>query len=166
MDYSQQINTILSTIDSGKEKLLKQLITITTIPSPTGYEKRKIQFIKDQILKYGIKNASIDKAGNCITKLSSKSTDQKKKTILVVAHTDTACDPGEEVTITEDTKYIYGHGVCDNSTGIIGLHTTISLIKKYNITFPHDLIFGFTVGEEGLGAKRGMKQIIKDYGTR
>lgn len=44
--------------------------------------------------------------------------------------------------------------------------TTISLIKKHKIQFHHNLIFGFTIGEEGLGAKRGMKQIIKDYGKQ
>ncbi len=162
---SLYINRILSEIESKREELLRELIVVAKISSPTGHEQKKIQFIKKQILEYGIENTSIDEAGNCIAKLPAKST-KKKKTILMVAHADTACDPGTKVAITEDSKYIYGHGVCDNSAGIIGLLTTIFFIKKYNITFPHDLIFGFTVGEEGLGGKRGMKQIVKDYGKQ
>lgn len=163
---SQNVSDILSEIASKKEVLLKELIDIAKIPSPTGYEQKKIQFIKERVQKYGIKDVSIDIVGNCIAKLPSKSTTKKKKNILVVAHVDTACDPGKKVVIAEDKKYIYGHGVCDNSAGIVGLLTTISLIKSHNIVFPHNLIFGFTVGEEGLGAKRGMKQIIKEYGKQ
>jgi len=156
-----QTDNILKEIDLRKD-LLAQLVKITKIPSPTGHEEQKILFIKSKLQKYGYKNVLIDKAGNCILKLPSK-LDPKKKTILIVAHTDTACNPGKKVTITEDKKFIYGHGVCDNSAGVLSLLTSIYLINKYAIKFPHNLIFGFTVGEEGLGAKRGMKQIIKDY---
>ncbi len=148
------------------EELLELLINIASIPSPTGREQKKIQFIKEKLQEYGIKEVAIDNTGNCIAKLPTKFSNKKRKTILVVAHTDTACDPGEKVVIKDDGKYIYGHGVCDNSAGITGLLNTIALIKKHNIEFPHNLIFGFTVGEEGLGAKRGMKQIIKDYGKQ
>lgn len=160
------MQNILSEIDSKTKELLKLLIQITSIPSPQGHEQNKIQFIKGKIQEYKIADVSIDSVGNCIAKLPGKSANTKKKTILVVAHTDTACDPGDKVTIKDDGKYIYGHGICDNSAGITGLLTTITLIKKHNIQLPHNLIFGFTVGEEGLGAKCGMKQIIKDYGKQ
>lgn len=158
-------NNILLEIDKENKRLLELLIAIAKIPSPTGYEQMKINFIKEKIQSFGIKNISIDKIGNCIVKLPSK-TSKSKKTILVVAHADTACDPGKDHKITEDAKYLYGHGVCDNSAGVTGLLTTIELIKKHNLKFSNNLIFGFTVGEEGLGGKRGMKQIIKDYGNK
>ncbi|VVA44280.1 conserved hypothetical protein [Candidatus Roizmanbacteria bacterium] len=141
-------------------------ISIASIPSPTGREQKKIQFIKQKINEYGVKDTSIDNAGNLIVKLPSKSKDISKKTIWVVAHTDTACDSGEKVIIKQDEKYIFGHGICDNSTGVTALLTTIELIINNNLEFPNNIIFGFTVGEEGLGAKRGMKQIIKDYGKQ
>lgn len=160
---------ILNEIDAKSNELLKLLIEIASIPSPTGQEQKKIQFIKKKLQKYGIKEVSIDAVGNCIAKLPGKSVNKannKRKTILVIAHTDTACNPGGKVIIREDSKYIYGHGVCDNSAGIAGVLTTINLIKKFRLEFPNGLIFGFTVGEEGLGAKRGMKQIIKDYGKQ
>ncbi|MDO8610946.1 MAG: M20/M25/M40 family metallo-hydrolase, partial [bacterium] len=160
------MNNISDEIFKQQEKLLKLLILIASIPSPTGREQKKIQFINQKVNEYGVKNTSIDNAGNLIVKFPSKSKDGSKKTILVVAHTDTACDPGEKVFIRQDSKYIYGHGVCDNSTGVTALLTTIELIKNNNLEFDNNLIIGFTVGEEGLGAKRGMKQIIKDYGKQ
>lgn len=160
------MQNILQDTDNQKEELLNLLIKITSIPSPTDQEQNKIQFIKDKVQEFGIKDVSIDKIGNCIAKLPAKKAKGERKTILVVAHTDTACNPGEKVAIKEDDKYIYGHGICDNSAGITGVLASIDLIQKYKIKLPNDLIFGFTVGEEGLGAKRGMKQIIKDYGGK
>lgn len=169
--YNQLIDmhkadNIFDKISGQREKLLKLLISVASIPSPTGNEQKKIQFIKQKIDEYGVKNTSIDDTGNLIVKLPSKTKNKSKKTILVVAHTDTACDPGEKVAIKQEEKYIYGHGICDNSTGVTALLATIELIKINNLEFPNNLIFGFTVGEEGLGAKKGMKQIIKDYGKQ
>lgn len=158
------IEQINKEITNKKLLLLSLLKEVASIPSPTGSEQQKMLFLKKKLKEIDI-TASIDSIGNCIAKLPAKKT-KSKKTILVVAHADTACDPGKDHKITEDAKYIYGHGVCDNSAGVTALLSIISLIKKYKITFSNDLIFVFTVGEEGLGGKRGMKQIIKDYGSR
>lgn len=158
------IEQINKEITSKKVLLLSLLKEIALIPSPTGSEQQKMLFLKKKLKEIDTE-ALIDSIGNCVAKLPAKIS-KNKKTILVVAHADTACDPGKDHKITEDAKYLYGHGVCDNSAGVTGLLTIISLIKKHKITFSRDLIFAFTVGEEGLGGKRGMKQIIKDYGSR
>jgi len=165
MKKNKQIEQIFKEITKEKVSLFSLLKEIASIPSPTGSEKKKMLFLKEKLKEIDME-ALIDNIGNCIVKLSANASNSKKKTILVVAHADTACDPGKDHKITEDARYIYGHGICDDSTGITGLLTTISLIKKHKITFSNDLIFAFTVGEEGLGGKRGMKQIIKDYGKQ
>ncbi len=162
----KKIDYIIDKISKQQQKLLNLLISIASIPSPTGRERKKIQFIKKIIDEYEVRNTLIDNAGNLIVKFPSKSKGKSKKTILIVAHTDTACDPGEKVKIKQDDKYIYGHGICDNSSGVTALLSTIELIKKNNLEFENNLIIGFTVSEEGLGAKKGMKQIIKDYGKQ
>lgn len=156
-------NCIFSEIDKEEMHLLDLLVQLTRIPSPTGKEEQKMHVIQKFLEKNDVGNISHDKLGNTLVKLRAP-VNKGQKTILVVAHTDSACDPGKIVEIREDKKYIYGHGICDNNTGVVALLTVLSLIKKHNITFLHNFIFGFTVGEEGLGAKRGMKEIIKHYG--
>lgn len=166
-DATQAI--ILSDIKNQSPQLLKLLLSVAQIPAPTGKEQRKAEFIYSYVKKLGFQDVIIDEIGNCIVKFPatlSPIKGKKKKTLLVSAHIDTACDPGEKVTITDDGKYLYGHGVCDNSAGVTGILTTLSMIQKYHLQFPNDLIFVFTVGEEGLGAKRGMKAIIKKYGKK
>lgn len=163
MDEQPNIQPILTDISSQKNNLLKLLIEITKIPSPTGFEQKKVIYLKKFLIKLGLKNVQIDSEGNCLGEIISKNPLTDKK-ILLVAHADTACDPGKIVKIEEDKNSIYGHGICDNTAGIVGLLTTLDLIKKYNLQFNRNLLIGFTVGEEGLGAKRGMKAIIKKYG--
>jgi acetylornithine deacetylase/succinyl-diaminopimelate desuccinylase-like protein len=165
MDSTNTIDTILRQIDKDKKNVLTLLTSIARIPAPTGREQKKMQFFKKILSTYGVKKITIDDIGNCLIRIISKN-NKNKKTILVVAHADTACDPGRKVVIREDKNFIYGHGICDNSAGVVAILTTIAYIKKYKLEFPHDLIFGFTVGEEGLGAKRGMKQIIKEHGKK
>lgn len=162
---NQQIEQITKEITYEKASLLSLLKEVASIASPTGLEQKKIFFLKEKLEEMDIETF-IDGIGNCIAKLPARISKNKKKTVLIVAHADTACNPGKDHKITEDARHLYGHGICDNSAGVSGLLTAISLIKKYKITFSNDLICAFTVGEEGLGGKRGMRQIIKDYGKQ
>ena len=132
MKKNKQIEQIFKEITKEKVSLFSLLKEIASIPSPTGSEKKKMLFLKEKLKEIDME-ALIDNIGNCIVKLSANASNSKKKTILVVAHADTACDPGKDHKITEDARYIYGHGICDDSTGITGLLTTISLIKKHKI---------------------------------
>lgn len=157
------LETILNDISSTKDNLLKLLIEITKIPSPTGFEQKKVTYLKKYLNSLNLKNIHVDLEGNCLGELPSKNPGSKKK-ILIVAHCDTACDPGKVVSVKESKDFIYAHGICDNTAGIVGLLTILGMIKKYSLEFPYDLLVGFTVGEEGLGAKRGMKAIIRKYG--
>lgn len=159
------LNNIFLEIDRDQRELFDLLIQIAKIPSPTGQETTKVHYIQEMLHRMGFTNTRIDKTGNCIVSLQNIDSAQKKKKILFVAHTDTACQvDGREVQIKQDNEYIYGHGVCDNSTGVVGLLTFLNLVKKYSIRFPSDIVVAFTVGEEGLGGKRGMKEAIKRYG--
>ena len=155
------MENILNEIDSKKSIWLKLLLSITRIPSPTGKEKTRETFLKKYLNTLGFKSAKTDSIGNCVLKIDSKTKDAK--TILIVAHADTACDPGDKVLVKENKRYIYAHGACDNGAGLTGVIASLEIVKKYNLTFKNNLIIAFTVGEEGLGAKRGMKKIIKDF---
>lgn len=161
------LNDILLEIDKEEKSLFDLLIKISKVPSPTGQETDKIYLIQKILQQLGITNTKIDAIGNCIVILPGEPSSQNAKKILFVAHADTACQiDGKEVPIKQNSQYIYGHGVCDNSAGVVGLLTFFRLVKKYNIHFPHDIVAAFTVGEEGLGGKRGMKEIIKKQGEK
>lgn len=152
---NSKIIKALSYLERNQKQTLVLLKEIAQIPSSTFAEKEKITFLKNKLLSLGFYNTYIDKQSNCRGKIISSKNKQKK--ILVVAHTDTVLTPEKEIRETKD--YLFGHGVCDNSTGVVALLTILDLIKKFRISFPAQLYFAFTVGEEGLGGKRGMRFI-------
>lgn len=159
------LNDIFLEIDQEEKQLFDLLLGIARISSPTGQETKKIHHIQKIIQKLEFTNTRIDNEGNCIVMIPNNSHSAKPRKILFVAHADTACCiDSKEVPIKQNSQYIYGHGVCDNSAGIVGLLTFLKLVNKHKIHFPNDIIVGFTVGEEGLGGKRGMKEVVKKYG--
>lgn len=152
------------TLNLKEQESLELLKKIARIPSPTGFEVKKATYIKDLLKSIGIKKIFIDDENNCIAEINSYIKTKKKKNILFAAHIDTACKiDKEETPLKEDANFIYGHGVCDNSAGVVGLISALKSIKEQKIQFPNNIIVAFTAGEEGLGGKRGMRKAIKTY---
>lgn len=147
---------IISFIDSHQENFFTLLKKLTKIPSPTFFEKNKILFLKDQLSNLGI-NSWIDNVGNLNGKLITGRS--KRKKILTIAHVDTVLT--SLGVVKESKERIYGHGICDNSTGVVSLFSFLKYINKDQMNFPNDLYFSFTVREEGLGCKEGIKEVLK-----
>lgn len=145
----------LTFIEQDKTNLLQILKQIADIPSPTFSEKEKILFLKNQVSKWDY-HATTDSYGNLYGKIGNLTA--KSRRILIVAHTDTVLKPPGKV--RETKTYFFGHGVCDNSTGVLALLTILQVIKKFDLSFPSELQYAFTVQEEGLGGKKGMSYII------
>lgn len=157
------IQKIFSEIEEQKESLLTLLVSIAKIPSPSGFEQEKAKVLLRKLKDAGLTNVRIDKVGNCVGEIEASKEAKNPKTILLTAHMDTACAVLGEIPIREDNQYIYGHGVCDNTAGIVGLLTALQKIRAHRLLFPNKMLVVFTVKEEGLGAKRGMKEIIQTY---
>lgn len=146
-------------INNTYKTIIEKITKIASIPSPPFEEKEKINFLKQQISKCRkFQKIQIDKEGN----LSAFYPGQEKKNILLVAHTDTALKL-EQNPIYKKGKYLHGHGVCDNSAGVTALLFLIEFLSANKIVPYFNLIFLFTVGEEGIGGKRGMKYFLKNH---
>ncbi|OGK14328.1 hypothetical protein A3A93_03285 [Candidatus Roizmanbacteria bacterium RIFCSPLOWO2_01_FULL_38_12] len=147
----------LDFIDDHFESIVKEIKTIASISSPPFEEEKKIKYLKEKVARYQfLKNISVDKEGNLSAFLHGK----QNKNVLLVAHTDTALKV-ENNNISIKGNRIYGHGVCDNTSGVVALLTLLQFLEDGHITPAYNLIFLFTVGEEGIGGKRGMKYFLK-----
>ena len=144
-------------IEEYYESIIHDIVLIASIDSPPFEERKKIEYLKGRLAQYpSLKHISIDKEGN----LSALFPGEHDKNILLVAHTDTALKV-EKNPITTKGNNIYGHGVCDNTSGIVALLTLLQFLKDTQTTPFYNLIFLFTVGEEGIGGKRGMKYFLE-----
>lgn len=144
-------------IEANYKSIIQNIVTIASIASPPFGERKKIEYLKKRLTHYpDLKHISIDKEGN----LSALFPGKHDKNILLVAHTDTALKV-ENNPITIKGNNIYGHGVCDNTSGIVALLTLLHYLKDTHLFPFYNLLFLFTVGEEGVGGKRGMKYFLK-----
>lgn len=153
MDLTE-IPDIEKYLKARESSIFSLLKTIAKIPAQTYRESKKALFIQKHLTDLGVKSV-IDAKGNVWGKLLGI---RKGRRILTVAHIDTVHTCTGK--IKETRKYLYGHGVCDNSAGVTALLMTIAYIKKYSLSFSSDFYFAFTVQEEGLGAKGGMKYLL------
>lgn len=150
-----------SFLKKNESRIFATLREICEIPAPTFHEGKKMKYLARLLEKFGLKKVRLDKTGNAIGKLISIPSD--KKFVLVSAHGDTACEAQLPIKVTEKGGYIFAHGICDNTAGVTAVLAFLEFLHAYNVKLKKNYLFGFTVGEEGLGAKRGMKGIMRDY---
>ncbi len=150
-------NNPKSFISNNYKSIIKDIIAISSISSPPFEERKKIEYLKSRLGIFSqLKNITIDKEDNLSMLLPGK----VNKNILLVAHTDTALKL-ETNPIYKEGKYLHGHGVCDNTAGVTSLLYLLKFLNENKITPHYNLLFLFTVGEEGIGGKRGMKYFLK-----
>lgn len=158
----------MSLPDIIKEYIQKNLtyiqnlaIEICEIPSMTGKEEKKADFIQDKLYKIIGEGVEIDEAGN--VKYLYKGMDSSKLLVLT-AHIDTVFKDLFEIKCTIKDNLIYGPSIGDNSINVAALILMIKMFKELNIVPQKDILFVFDVGEEGLGNLKGIRKIMKDYG--
>jgi|SRR3989344_45506 len=150
-------------VQKNKASIFLNLRTVTEIASPTFHEQAKIKYLTQRLKKFSLKKVRIDTTGNATGMIINNPAD--KRFVLVSAHADTACEVPQAIKVKEKNGHLYAHGICDNSAGITAVLTFLDFIQKQNVLRKNYLI-GFTVGEEALGAKRGMKGLLRDHGKK
>jgi acetylornithine deacetylase/succinyl-diaminopimelate desuccinylase-like protein len=80
--------------------------------------------------------------------------------VWAVAHLDTVFDAATPLNFERRGGVMGGPGIGDNSLGVAALLTLAPEIPT--LALPKPVVFAFSVGEEGLGDLRGVRQLIKD----
>src|SRR5205085_5664146 len=78
------------------------------------------------------------------------------------AHLDTVFPEELDVRVVRDGALLRGPGIGDDCRGLAVMVSTIRALRQANLQTPGTLTFVATVGEEGLGDLRGVKQLFKE----
>lgn len=148
-------------LQTHEATIFSMLSEVCEIPAPTFHEEKKMRHLMEKLRALGLKDVRIDKTGNAIGKLIGNPSD--KKFVLISAHGDTACEAPLPIKVIEKDGHLFAHGICDNTAGVTAVLTLLEYLHLQNVTLKKNYLVGFTVGEEGLGAKRGMKGLIRDH---
>ncbi len=132
--------------------------TITEIPSPSGDEQRKAEFVADLLNDRGY-DPQIDDVHNVVVRRG----DRGGRALMLLAHTDTVFPSGTNLATRRTGDRLYGPSIGDNSLGVAAMLTLLDLLDSEQIETDADVIAVANVGEEGLGNLRGARAAVDAY---
>jgi len=145
------------------DRILDLAVAIQQIPAPTFDEDKRGEFVRERFASEGLRDVSIDEMGNVYGRLAGKYSNLAP--LVVSAHLDTVFPAETDLRVSREGNRIYGPGLGDNSLGVAGLFGLLWLLRERKTAIQGDLWLVANTGEEGLGDLRGMKEVVKRFGS-
>jgi acetylornithine deacetylase/succinyl-diaminopimelate desuccinylase-like protein len=160
-------------ITAGIEAFIKEheseafelLQTIARIPSPSGHEEKRAEFVKQWLTAQGGEGVYIDEALNVILPIAVGT---KNRLDVFMAHTDVVFPDTEELPLRIDNGRIMAPGIGDDTANLAALLLCAKYLVKEKLQ-PRDgkgLLIVANSGEEGLGNLKGSREICRAFGDR
>lgn len=143
-------------LDSGHDRWVRDVIAITEIPAPPFREQARSEAFAEMLRKRGLAS-EIDEEGNV---LALRQGTADLPVVVVSAHLDTVFPDGTNVKVRCDGEKLYAPGVGDDSAGLATMLSLLDAMNAAGIRTRRPILFVGTVGEEGLGDLRGVKQLF------
>lgn len=143
-------------LDSGHDRWVRDVIAITEIPAPPFREQARSEAFAEMLRKRGLAS-EIDEEGNV---LALRQGTADLPVVVVSAHLDTVFPDGTNVKVRRDGEKLYAPGVGDDSAGLATMLSLLDAMNAAGIRTRRPILFVGTVGEEGLGDLRGVKQLF------
>lgn len=138
-------------------ELEEEIIRIAEIPSPTGHEQLRAQYVARRFSDYGWPEARLDDVGNVVLEIPGR----EQGAIVIAAHLDTVFeDQVISVKRSVEDSMIYAPGIGDNSAHVAALLFLARLISSAGWKPRRTLILVADVGEEGLGNLQGIRAVM------
>ena len=151
------VKSVIDRLKSNEPQLLEEQVRLCDIPAPPFKEGRRADALRQAFLSLGLNNVRIDRAGNVLGERAGTAAGPH---LVFSAHLDTVF--GEEVPIrmTRAGAVLKGPGISDDCRGLGVLLGVVRAMEEAQIRTPGPITFVGTVGEEGLGDLRGVKELF------
>jgi tripeptide aminopeptidase len=147
------------TIQELMELVLTNLVMIAEIPAPTFEEHRRMEFLLERFNEFHLQNCSTDEVGNALGILPGRVGD---RTILVVAHMDTAFQPSEDHSVSILPDYAAGLGIGDNSLGVAAVATLPLILEQLGLQLDANLVLMGSARSLGRGDIEGIRFFLNN----
>jgi tripeptide aminopeptidase len=141
----------------NEPQIIEEQVRLCEIPSPPFGEAKRGAAMRDTFEALGLRNVRIDEAGNVIGDRPGAS---ERPRLVFSAHLDTVFPEGTDVTVKRDGPVFRGPGIGDDCRGLAVVLGVIRALNDARVETPGTITFVATVGEEGLGDLRGVKQLF------
>ncbi len=156
----RQLQRVRSAADQLLDEVVERSVAICEVPAPTGAEQERSLFVASLLARIGYV-ADVDDIGNVYARRGSRG----GKAVMLAAHTDTVFPAGTNLNVRRDGDRLFGPGIGDNSLGVASMLGTLQLLDALSHETDVDVIVAATVGEEGLGNLRGIRDAVEHFGS-
>ena len=161
IELDAKTQDVLLRLSESTEDLVRELTEVCQIPAPTFHEESRAAFVAERMRRLGLADVRTDELHNVTGRLRLGG---PRPLLLVVAHLDTVFPAETDVTVHRLNGRLHAPGVGDNAAGTgCMLHVASQLSS---LTLPGEVIFAASVGEEGNGNLRGMRELMQRYGQK
>ncbi len=156
---------LLSRWGSLSASVIDEAKTIQAIPAPTFDEGERAAYVLQRFQAVGLLDAHLDEAGNVLGRTAGS--DRSRPAVMISAHLDTVFSRQtvQKVGLHSQPGRLIGPGIGDNSLGLAALIHLADQFRGKKIETPSDIWWVATVGEEGLGNLKGMRQAVETLGA-
>jgi acetylornithine deacetylase/succinyl-diaminopimelate desuccinylase-like protein len=124
-------------------------------------EQQRARAYAELLREAGADSVWIDQAGNVIALRRGSA---GNRTVALDAHLDTVFPEGTDVTVRRRGDTLLAPGIGDDTRGLAVILAVLRALESADIETEANVLFIGTVGEEGLGDLRGVKQLFSDDG--
>ncbi len=154
----EKVQQALAFLKEDNDRTTEEQIALTAIPAPTFHEQTRGEEYKRLLLELGIDDVETDETGNVF---GVRKGTEDGPSLVVSSHLDTVFPEGTDTVAKEKDGKFFAPGIADNGRGLAAVLTLIRALNHAGILTQGDIIFGATVGEEGLGDLRGVKALFQ-----
>jgi tripeptide aminopeptidase len=153
------MKSALEGIRATEPQTIETQISVCEVEAPPFKEAKRGEVLARLFREAGLQNVRTDKAGNV---LGDRPGAQPHPHLVFTAHLDTVFPEGTDVHVKRDGQILRAPGIGDDCRGLAVMLAVIRTMNQAKIQTPGSITFVATVGEEGLGDLRGVKQLFND----
>lgn len=157
------VRAALDAAAAGRERALRDLVTLTQIPAPPFGEEPRARAFATLLREAGADSVYTDSVGNVVALRRGAG---NGRTVALAGHLDTVFPEGTDVTVRQRGDTLFAPGVGDDTRGLVVVLEALRALAAADVRTHADLLFVGTVGEEGLGDLRGAKHLFRPQGRR
>ena len=142
---------------------LQLLKDLAAIPAPSHQEHKRVEFIRQWLIRQGADRVIIDPALNVIVPFGCEGREDLR---VFMAHTDVVFPDTEALPVREESGRLYAPGVGDDTANVAGLMMCVKFLLTHPECVKTPMLMVFNSCEEGFGNLKGVRQIMADYAGR
>ena len=160
LNAAPAVRQALTFIKADDASTLADQKALVAIASPTFKEQKRAEYYLGRLRALGLDEVGMDGASNVCGVARGAG---NGPTLLLSAHLDTVFPEKTDLTIKEKDGKLYAPGIADDARGLAAMLSVVRALKAGRVRTVGDVWFCGTVGEEGLGDLKGIKQVFKDH---